>query len=78
MDLLKFQQDNLMKLIDLYDKTDDNMIPVIAEFYREAGLFEESLKIAEGFKSNSDFLNRVMDKIREKALLKDDKVFELK
>ena len=74
----KLHRDNLLKLIDLYDKTDDNLIPVIAEFYREAGMFEEALKIAEGFKSDSDFLNEVMNKIKEKALAKDDKVFELK
>lgn len=73
----KFHRANLLKLIDLYDKTDDNMIPVIAEFYREAGMFEESLKIAEGFKSDSDFLNGVIAKIREKALAKDDKIFVL-
>ena len=74
----KLHRDNLLKLIELYDKTDDNMIPVIAEFYREAGMFEESLKIAEVFNSDSDFLNRVMKNIKDKALAKDDKVFELK
>ena len=74
----KLHRDNLLKLIELYDKTDDNMIPVIAEFYREGGMFEESLKIGEGFNSDSDLLNEVMDKIKEKAIAKDDKVFELK
>ena len=74
----KLHRDNLLKLIELYDKTDDNMIPVIAEFYREAGRFEESLKITEVFNSDSDFLNRVMKNIKEKALANDEKVFELK
>ena len=74
----KLHRDNLLKLIELYDKTNDNLIPVIAEFYREAGLFEESIKIAETFTSDSDFLNGVMNKIKEKALAKDDKIFELK
>ena len=73
----KLHRDNLLKLIDLYDKRDDNLIPVIAEFYREAGMFEEAIRIAEGFHSDSDFLNGVMDKIREKAIVKDDKVFDL-
>ena len=74
----KLHRNNLLKLIELYDKTDDNMIPVIAEFYREGGMFEESIKIAEVFNSDSDFLNRVMKNIKDKALAKDDKVFELK
>ena len=73
----KLHRDNLLKLIDLYDKTDENLIPVIAEFYREAGIFEETIKIAENYNSTSDFLNGVMDKIKEKALAKDNKVFEL-
>ena len=30
------------------------------------------------FESDSDFLNRVMKNIKDKALAKDDKVFELK
>ena len=73
----KLHRENLIKLISLFDITDNNRIPVIAEFYREAGMFEESISLIEGFKPDSDFIKYVVEKIKEKALAKDDKVFEL-
>lgn len=73
----QFHRDNLLRLITLLDKENDNYIPVIAEFYREAGRFEESISLIDSFTPNSDFIKKVMEKIKEKAIAKEDKIFVL-
>lgn len=70
-------RDNLLRLIELLDRDDPNHIPLIAEFYREAGKFEEAVLLINSYTPDSDFIKGMVDKIKEKALAKDNEIFEL-
>lgn len=73
----QFHRENLLKLISLLDKEDIKPFPLIAELYRELGMFEESLQVIESFTPSSEFIKDLMDKIKEKNLAKDSKIFVL-
>ena len=69
----EINRNNLKRLIALLEFNIDLYAPLIAEFYREAGMFEECLKTLEGF--NSDNTDYFVEIIRQKALEGDSKVF---
>lgn len=73
----QFHRENLLKLISILDKEDIKPLPLIAELYREVGMFDESLQVIESFTPSSEFIKDLMDKIKEKNLAKDSKIFVL-
>ena len=68
----KLHKENIKSLITLID----NKI-MVAELYREAGMFDECLQALENCSSEDDFISTLISRIREKALASDTTVFEL-
>lgn len=73
----QFHTDNLLRIVALLDQENPDHLPLIAEFYREAGKFDESINVIETFTPDSDFIKGVIDQIKEKALAKDKTIFVL-
>ena len=70
----EIHKDNVKRLVKLLDATNNAYIPLIAEFYREAKLFDETLNILVDFTPFDDMKN-FTQLVKEKAQNKDFKVF---
>lgn len=68
---------NLMALTRLLDKTDVNQFLLIAEFYREAGKFDECLSLLATYKPQTEYAALITEKMSEKAQENDSKVFKI-
>lgn len=68
---------NLLSTITLLDRGKINDTYLIAEFFREAGEFNNCIKILEGFKTIKPYLKKISDIVVQKALSYDNMVFEL-
>lgn len=73
---VKLHKENIKRLISLIDNDNDNSI-MVAELYREAGMFGECLTVLESCSAENDFINLLINRIREKALASDSTVFQL-
>lgn len=62
--------------ISLLDNGEGNGI-LVAELYREAGMFGECLMALENCSAENDVINEIINRIREKALASDSTVFQL-
>ncbi len=72
---VRLHQTNLRALIVLMDETNEKEIPLIAELYREAGMFEKCISLLDLYKPNSDYMNNIIIKMKEKAEEKNDMLF---
>lgn len=70
-------QENLLALVRLSDRFTPYEIPVIAEYLREAGLFEECLEILKDYTPDDDSFAKLVSDIYEKASALDSTVFEI-
>ncbi len=70
--------DNLLAAIPLLEQNGPDATPVIAEFYREAGQFDDCIKTLEEYRPTQQFLQRICADIRRHALDRDSRVFEIK
>lgn len=73
---VKLHKENIKRLISLIYSEDDNKI-LVAELYREAGMFGECLIALENCSADNDFIKELTNRIREKALASDSTVFQL-
>lgn len=74
----EFHKDNLLKMISLLDIKNPDHKPLIAELYREAGMFDEAVNLIDSYTPDLDSVKELLAKIKEKSLLKDNKIFNLK
>ena len=72
----KLHKENIKRLIPLLGNEGDNGI-LVAELYREAGMFDECLIALENCTAKNDFVNGLINRIKEKALASDSTVFQL-
>lgn len=70
-------RDNLKKLIVLLQEEWSVDALVLAELYREAGMFDESLALLEQYSPSEPFFEKLAKEIEVKSLDNDDKVFRL-
>lgn len=68
---------NLQAIITALDVTNPDNIPFAAELYRELGRFDDCIALLDNFKTDNKNLQAIVNNIREKALIKNDKVFEI-
>ena len=73
---VKLHKENIKRLISLLDNEGDNKI-LIADLYREAGMFGECLLTLENCSAENEFIEAIINRIREKALASDSTVFEI-
>ena len=73
---VKLHKENIKRLISLMGNEEDNEI-VVAELYREAGMFSECLMALENCPAKDDFIIELISRIREQALASDSTVFQL-
>ena len=72
----KLHKENIKRLIPLLGNEGDNGI-LVAELYREAGMFDECMIALENCTAENDFVNGLINRIKEKALASDSTVFQL-
>lgn len=68
---------NFEALIILLDDKSDNSVLLSAEFCREAGRFDDALKILDNFNPTNNYIKKIAGLIKEKALVGDSSVFEI-
>lgn len=73
---VKLHKENIKRLISLMGNEGDNGI-VVAELYREAGMFGACLMALENCPAENAFIIELISRIREKALASDSTVFQL-
>ena len=73
----ELHRSNLKEIIKLLDenKKDDQLL--IAEFYREAGDFENSLRILERFEPEEEFLAKLKERMKKEVEKQNSLVFEI-
>ncbi len=72
-----FAKDNLLRTIALLCRQEKPSIPVIAEFFREAGDYGSCLRMLDSYLPEDDYLDYIAMLIRQHANEQDSKVFEI-
>lgn len=68
---------NLNAIAQLLISSESVNTPFIAEIYRELGRFDDCIATLENFETEDNYVRLIVKGIREKALAKDNKVFEI-
>lgn len=73
----KLHRSNLKGLIEILGEDDMESKPLVAEFYRESGDFENCLRVLNSFETDNEFLKKLRDRMALKAKHKNCLVFEI-